>query len=53
VRPLIDKGLLVEVLPKQKIESFGHVYAVIPNRRLLARRVRVFIDFLTERIRDS
>lgn len=53
VRPLVDSGKLVQVLPRQKIESFGHVYAVIPNRRLLARRVRVFIDFLTERMRES
>lgn len=53
VKPLLDEGQLVEVLPRHKIESFGNVYAVIPSRRLLARRVRVFIDFLTARLRES
>ncbi len=51
VQPLIKSGELVQVLPKHRLESFGTVYAIIPNRRLLAHRVRVFVDFITERIR--
>lgn len=48
VRPFLDSGELVRVLAKDVIEPFGHVYAVIPNRRLVSRRVRAFVDDLSE-----
>lgn len=46
VRPLMDSGELVQVLKKHPLHNFGHIYAVIPSRRYLAPRVRVFLDFL-------
>lgn len=52
VHSLFQSGKLVELLPDFPLESFGDLYAVIPTRRLLAQRVRVFLDFLSEKARD-
>ncbi len=46
VQNYLKSGQLVQVLKKHPLETFGHIYAVIPSRRFLAPRVRVFIDFL-------
>lgn len=46
VRPYFQTGKLVQVLKKFPLESFGHIYAVVPSRRLLAPRVRIFLDYL-------
>jgi DNA-binding transcriptional LysR family regulator len=46
VQRSLDKGELIQVLKKFPLESFGHIYAVIPSRRLLAPRVRAFLDFI-------
>jgi DNA-binding transcriptional LysR family regulator len=51
VEPLFKTGQLVPVLTKYRLDSFGNIYVIIPNRRLLAHRVRVFVDFLTEHFR--
>ena len=42
----IRKGELVPVLKKYPLDDFGSIYAVIPSRRFLAPRVRVFLDHL-------
>jgi DNA-binding transcriptional LysR family regulator len=42
----LRSGELVQVLPDFEIESFHDVFMVIPTRRLLAPRVRCFIDFM-------
>jgi DNA-binding transcriptional LysR family regulator len=49
VREHLHKGELVQVLKKHPLETFGHIYAVIPSRRFLAPRVRTFLDFVVER----
>lgn len=50
VRDDLHKGKLVQVLENYPIETFGHVYAVIPSRRYLAPRVRAFMDFITKKV---
>lgn len=47
VQPHIDRGDLVELLPKWQAEEFG-IYAVYPTRRHLPAKVRLMIDFLVE-----
>ena len=49
VQEHLRKGRLVQVLKKMPLKSFGNIYAVIPSRRYLAPRVRVFLDFLLEK----
>jgi DNA-binding transcriptional LysR family regulator len=49
VKEHLSSGALVQVLKKHPVETFGHVYAVIPSRRFLAQRVRVFMDFVVQR----
>jgi DNA-binding transcriptional LysR family regulator len=44
-------GRLVQVLPHHHIADSG-IYAVMPQRRLLAPRVRVFVDYLTAHFAD-
>ena len=44
---LLKSGKLVQVLEKYPLDPFGDMYLVIPTRRLLAHRVRTFVDFLT------
>lgn len=46
VQDYLKSGQLVQVLKKYPLETFGHIYAVIPSRRFLAPRVRIFLDFL-------
>ncbi|MCD8504633.1 MAG: LysR family transcriptional regulator [Burkholderiaceae bacterium] len=41
----IDRGELLELLPRWQAEEFG-VYAVYPSRRHLPAKVRLMIDFL-------
>lgn len=56
VKHFIDKGQLVQVLEEQPIESFGTIYAVVTSKRLLAPRVRAFLDFLElefQKLRDQ
>lgn len=48
VREHLEKGRLVEVLRRHPLEDFGSIYAVVPERRLLAPRVRAFLDFVAE-----
>jgi DNA-binding transcriptional LysR family regulator len=52
VQHLFARGTLVQVLPNFPLEDFGEIYAVIPSRRYLAPRIRVFIDFLAERFAE-
>jgi len=46
VQEFLEKGTLVQVLEKSPLEPFGNVYAVIPNRKFLAPRVRAFYEML-------
>ncbi len=50
VQENIKKGELVQVLKQSPLENFGHIYAVAPTRRLLAPRVREFLNLLTEHV---
>jgi DNA-binding transcriptional LysR family regulator len=53
VQPLIDQGVLIELLPDWPGESFP-LYALYPSRHLPAAKVRAFIDFVQSRIaRDN
>jgi DNA-binding transcriptional LysR family regulator len=49
VQDLVDKGLLVELLPDWPGETFP-LYALYPSRHLPAAKVRAFIDFVVEAI---
>lgn len=51
VKPFIDQGKLVRLLSNHPIEHFGTIYAVMTGNRLLARRVRVFMDFLEQEMK--
>ncbi len=44
----LKKAKLVQLLKKYPIESFGNIYAVIPSRKFLAPRVRLFLDAVSE-----
>jgi DNA-binding transcriptional LysR family regulator len=46
VDSLLRSGKLIQVLERFSLEPYGNMYAVIPNRRFLAQRVRAFIAFL-------
>ncbi len=52
VMPLIRAGKLEEVLEKETVEPFGELFAVTPHNRLLTRRVRLFLDFLSQECRS-
>lgn len=49
VREYLKSGDLVQVLPDYPLRPFGNIYAVVPSRRYLAPRVRVFLDLLVSR----
>lgn len=42
----LASGSLVEILPKFPLETYGHVFAAIPTRKLLSQRVRLFLNSL-------
>ena len=44
----LERGELVEILPRYKGPELG-LYAVFPSRKLLSAKVRVLIDFLSEK----
>lgn len=44
----IQTGRLKQVLRSDPISTFGNIYLVIPNRKLLAPRVRILFDFIYE-----
>ena len=48
----IRAGRLVEVLPDYPLATTG-VWAVMPQRRLVPPRVRVFVEFLAERFGEN
>ncbi len=41
-------GQLVELLQDHPLEVFGHIHAVIPSKKLLAPRSRLFYEFVLE-----
>ncbi len=48
VQKHIKDGRLVQVLKDYPVETFGHIYAVIPNRKFLPPRTQVFYEFFME-----
>lgn len=48
VQEYIRTGQLVQVLKNHRLENFGNIYVVIPSRRFLAPRVRLFMDFVVD-----
>jgi DNA-binding transcriptional LysR family regulator len=52
VESLLRSKQLIQVLERFPLESYGNIYAVIPNRRLLAQRVRAFITFLESEMKN-
>ncbi|MGQ7848112.1 LysR family transcriptional regulator [Granulosicoccus sp. 3-233] len=48
----IQDGLLVRVLPEYEIEDQSAIWLVYPKSNVLTAKVRVFIDFLLEKIGD-
>jgi len=48
----IQDGLLVRVLPDFQVEDQSAIWLVYPRSNVLTAKVRVFIDFLVEKIGD-
>ena len=48
----IQNGLLVRVLPDYEVEDRSAIWLVYPKSNVLTAKVRVFIDFLLEKIGD-
>lgn len=48
VQEHLESGSLIQVLKAHPLAPFGHIYAVLPGRRLLTPRVRAFVDHLTQ-----
>ncbi|MEZ4813795.1 MAG: LysR family transcriptional regulator [Bdellovibrionota bacterium] len=48
VQEYLKTKKLVQVLENYPLETFGHIYAVVPTRRYVAPRVRAFLDFIFE-----
>lgn len=51
LKHLLQTGALIEILPAFKAEPLA-LKLVYPPRRLRARRVRIFMDWLTELVKD-
>ena len=51
VRELLRAGRLVELFPDWPDERFP-LYALYPSRRLPAAKLRVFLEFVTELVRE-
>ena len=49
----IAEGSLVRVLPDYKVDDHTALWLVYPKSNVLTAKVRVFIDFLLERLRTS
>ncbi len=52
VQKHLKEGRLRQVLDKHPLEAFGHVYAVIPNRKFLPPRTQAFYDFFMEQAKS-
>ena len=48
----IRQGALVRVLPDYQVEDQSAIWLVYPKSNVLTAKVRVFIDFLVDRIGD-
>ena len=53
VHPEISDGSLVQVLPGYQIDNQAALWLVYPSANVLTAKVRVFIDFLVDRIGRS
>ena len=49
VKEQLQTGELIQVLTDYPIDVFGYIYAVIPSKRYLAPRVRVFLDYVIKK----
>lgn len=52
VQKEIRAGTLVRVLPDYEIDDQSAIWLVYPRSNVLTAKVRVFIDFLMEKIGD-
>lgn len=48
----LRRGLLVRVLPEYEVDDHSAIWLVYPKSSVLTAKVRVFIDFLLEKIGD-
>lgn len=48
VKKHLESGKLIQVLKKHPLETFGHIHAVIPNKKFLSPRARAFYEFVIE-----
>lgn len=48
VQKHLKSGQLVQVLENHRLETFGHIHAVIPSAKFLAPRARAFYEFVLE-----
>ncbi len=48
----IQEGALVRVLPEYEVEDLSAIWLVYPKSNMLTSKVRVFIDFLLEKLGD-
>ena len=46
----LDEGRLVEILQKYNPGDLEEIHVIFRNQRYMAARVRVFIDFLVDRL---
>jgi DNA-binding transcriptional LysR family regulator len=46
----LKSGALIQVLKNHPLETFGHIYAVIPSKRYLAPRVRAVLDLVKKHL---
>ena len=49
----IQDGALVRVLPDYQVEDQSAIWLVYPKSNVLTAKVRVFIDFLVEKIGEQ
>ncbi len=52
VQKHFKSGRLVPVLKDYPLEAFGHLYAVIPNRKFLPPRTKAFYEFFLEETKN-
>jgi DNA-binding transcriptional LysR family regulator len=48
VGPALQDKSLVQILADHPVESFGDIVAMMPSKKLISHRVRVFYDYLVD-----
>jgi DNA-binding transcriptional LysR family regulator len=52
IKSYLDRGELKRVLSKFEIINPQSIYAVVPGRRLMTSRVRLFLSFLEQKAKS-